>query len=167
MAPATRGMIGSMDAVLFRRARSGEANLLGEIALRSKGHWGYEAAFLDACRAELTFSPADVVARRIVVADTPSGIAGFYSIDGEPPAGELGNLWVVPERIGTGLGRRLWQHAVATAAGAGYVSLRVEADPNAVGFYTAMGARQVGEVPSGSVPGRTLPLLTFRLAEVA
>jgi GNAT superfamily N-acetyltransferase len=152
-----------MDAVVFRRARISEAGLLGQIALRSKAHWGYDAAFLEACRAELAFSPADVAARRIVVADTPSGIAGFYSIDGEPPSGELGSLWVVPERIGTGFGRRLWQHAVATATEAGYASLRVEADPNAVGFYAAMGARRVGEVPSGSVPGRALPLLSFRL----
>jgi ribosomal protein S18 acetylase RimI-like enzyme len=154
-----------MDSVVFRDARDSEAGLLGEVALRSKGHWGYGEDFLEACRAELEFHPEDVAARRIVVADSPTGVVGFYSIDGQPPSGELGNLWVVPERIGTGLGRKLWQHAVAAAGKAGYTSLRIEADPNAVGFYRAMGAEQIGEVPSGSMPGRVLPLLAFRLPD--
>lgn len=155
-----------METIVFRDARENETDVLGEIALRSKGHWGYSEDFLGACRAELTFRPEDLAARRFVVADLPAGVVGFYSIDGQPPSGELGNLWVVPERIGTGLGRRLWQHAVATASTAGYTSLRIEADPNAVGFYRAMGAEQIGEVLSGSIPGRALPLLTFRLPAV-
>ena len=153
-----------MDAIAIRPARGDEADLLTEVALRSKAHWGYDQEFLDACRAELTFRPEDVLTRRIVVAHSSSGIVGFYSVDGTPPSGELGNLWLIPERIGTGLGRRLWQHAVASAREAGYTSLLIEADPNAVGFYEAMGAEQVGEAPSGSVPGRTLPLLVFQLA---
>jgi ribosomal protein S18 acetylase RimI-like enzyme len=152
-----------MDAIAIRPARADEADLLTEVALRSKAHWGYDQEFLDACRAELTFRPEDVLTRRIVVAQSSSGIVGFYSVDGVPPSGELGNLWLIPERIGTGLGRRLWQHAVASAREAGYTSLLIEADPNAVGFYEAMGAEQVGEAPSGSVPGRTLPLLVFQL----
>ena len=152
-----------MGTVVLRAARADEAARLGETALRSKGYWGYDADFLAACRAELTFRSEEVAARRIVVADAPAGIAGFYSLDGDPPEGELGNLWVVPEHIGTGLGRRLWNHAVTAAGAAGYRTLRIEADPNAVGFYQAMGAKQVGEVPSGSIPGRTLPLLSFTL----
>ena len=156
-----------MDAIVFRAARGHEADLLSEVALRSKGYWGYDQEFLDACRTELTFHPEDVVTRRIVVAHSSSGIVGFYSIDGQPPSGELGNLWIIPERIGTGLGRRLWHHAVASATEAGYTSLLIEADPNAVGFYEAMGADRIGEVPSGSVPGRTLPLLLFKAAVTA
>lgn len=152
-----------MDAIVFRTARGDETDLLSDIALRSKGYWGYDEDFLDACRAELTFGPEDLTARRIVVADSPAGVLGFYSIDGQPPRGELGNLWVIPESIGTGLGRKLWQHAVATAGKTGYTSLRIDADPNAVGFYRAMGAEQIGETPSGSVLGRMLPLLVFRL----
>ncbi len=154
-----------MDAIVFRAARGDEADLLTALALRSKGYWGYDQEFLDACRAELTFRAEDVVTRRIVVAHSPSGIVGFYSIDGEPPNGELGNLWVIPERIGSGLGRRLWHHAVASAREAGYTSLHIEADPNAAGFYEAMGADRAGEVPSGSVADRTLPLLVFQITQ--
>ncbi|MGO9078340.1 MAG: GNAT family N-acetyltransferase [Streptosporangiaceae bacterium] len=69
--------------------------------------------------------------------------------------------------IGTGLGRQLWQHALSTASAAGFTSLRVEADPNAEGFYRAMGARRVSQAPSASVPGRFLPVLEMRLVPAA
>ena len=41
-------------------------------------------------------------------------MAGCYSVDGDPPVGELGNMWIRPSKIGTGLGRVLWQDAMAT-----------------------------------------------------
>lgn len=137
--------------------------MLSDVALKSKGHWGYDQDFLDTCRSELTFQPAEIEARRMVVASSAGKIAGFYSLDGEPPAGELGNLWVLPESIGTGLGRRLWQHALATARAAGFTELRIDADPYAEGFYLAMGAVRIGAAMSASIPGRTLPLLLMRL----
>ena len=80
-----------------------------------------------------------------------------YSVDGEPPLGELGNLWARPSEIGTGLGRLLWQDAMATAAAAGFEYLDIDAEPNAEGFYRKMGAERVGQTPSGSIPGRMLP----------
>ncbi|WP_067619878.1 hypothetical protein [Alicyclobacillus acidiphilus] len=41
--------------------------------------------------------------------------------------------------------------------------LTIRPDPNAEPFYLAMGAQRVGEVPSGSIPGRMLPLLQYLL----
>jgi GNAT superfamily N-acetyltransferase len=155
-----------MDLQL-RPARADEANLLGPLALRSKAHWGYPPDFLDACRSEFTYRSAEVEARRIVVAESAGRLLGFYSLDGEPPRGELGNLWVEPDVIGTGLGRRLWQHAMEAARAAGFTALRIDADPYAEGFYLAMGATRVGQTPSGSIPGRLLPLLEVEVAPPA
>jgi GNAT superfamily N-acetyltransferase len=151
--------------VRLRSAQPGEAALLTELALRSKGYWGYDQAFLDSCRAELTIRPDEVPGRRIVVAEAAGQILGFYSVDGQPPAGELGNMWVEPGWIGTGVGRRLWQHAMTTAREAGFVTLRIGADPGAEGFYRAMGAQRVGTTPSGSIPGRMLPLLQMQVPQ--
>jgi GNAT superfamily N-acetyltransferase len=152
-----------MTEIAFRPALANEAAMLGELALRSKASWGYDQDFIEACRAELAFRPEEVAARRIVVAESPAGVLGFYSVDGRPPEGELGNMWVVPESIGTGIGRRLWRHAIDTARAAGFTALRIESEPHAEGFYRAMGAHRVGEAPSGSIPGRTLPLMLIRL----
>lgn len=142
-----------------------EAELLGELALRSKAYWGYDQSFLNGCREELTFQPEEMQTRRIVVAESAGHVLGFYSVDGDPPQGELGNLWVDPESIGSGVGRRLWRHAVDTARRAGFALLRIGADPHAEGFYLAMGAQRVGETPSGSIPGRVLPLLRYDLGD--
>jgi GNAT superfamily N-acetyltransferase len=149
--------------LVLRPAEPAEADMLTEIALSAKAYWGYDADFMAACREELTFRADQVSPRRMVVAADGGHLLGFYSLDGEPPDGELGNLWVRPDSIGTGLGRRLWRHALDTARAAGFTGLRVESDPNAEGFYLAMGAARVGAAPSGSVPGRVLPLLTVHI----
>jgi GNAT superfamily N-acetyltransferase len=152
-----------MTGIVLRAARPDEAKVLGEIALRAKGYWGYDEEFLEACRAELTFTTQDIQEGRIVVAEAAGTVVGFYSLDGQPPEGELGNMWIEPDAIGTGLGRRLWAHAIDTAQAAGFKELSIEAEPNAEGFYLAMGAERIGETPSGSIPGRVLPLMTFKL----
>ena len=148
-----------MTEVRLRRARPDEAAVLSELALASKGYWGYDEAFLATCRDELTFRPADLERRQVVVAEVTGQVVGFYSVDGEPPAGELGNMWLRPDRIGTGLGRVLWQHAMTTAAAAGFEHLDIGAEPNAEGFYRKMGAERIGGTPSAAIPGRVLPLL--------
>jgi GNAT superfamily N-acetyltransferase len=148
----------------MRPARADEAALVSDLALRSKSHWDYPQEWLDKFRDELAFGPDDVLSRRMVVAESGVAVIGFYTIDGEPPDGELGNMWLEPECIGTGLGRRLWTDAIATAKAAGFATLSITADPNAEGFYLAMGARRVGEAASGSIPGRLLPLLEVNVA---
>ncbi len=152
-----------MTGVTLRRARPGEAGVLSDLALAAKGFWDYDQAFIESCRAELTFSPADVERRRFVVADLGGLVAGFYSVDGEPPVGELGNMWVRPGEIGTGLGRVMWQDAMAVAAAAGFEYLEISAEPNAEGFYLKMGAERIGAMPSGSIPGRMLPLMRVKV----
>jgi ribosomal protein S18 acetylase RimI-like enzyme len=66
----------------------------------------------------------------------------------------------LPKRIGRGIGRALFDHAVRRAASLGAGSVRIEADPYAEGFYRRMGARWVGEI-SYPIDGqeRKLPLL--------
>jgi N-acetylglutamate synthase-like GNAT family acetyltransferase len=147
----------------IRPARAEEAGLLGELALRSKAHWGYDEAFLERCRPVLALRPAEVGARRTTVADRAGRVAGFYTLDGEPPAGELGNLWIDPGHLRRGVGRRLWSHAVEAARGLGFRHLVIAADPHAEGFYLAMGAVRTGEIRSEVEPGRLLPELRFPL----
>lgn len=156
-----------MVAPRLRPARADEADLLTELALRAKAHWGYPPSTMDSFRAVLRFTPAEVPQRRIVVAEITGRVLGFRSLDGQPPTGELGNLWIEPDAIGTGLGRLLWTDALAQAAAAGFTALEIQADPHAEGFYLAMGARRVGERESDAVPGRMLPLLWIDLESPA
>jgi len=156
-----------MPTLQLRAGRRDEARLLSELALRSKGYWGYDQAFLDACRgAELTLAPEDVEGQRVTVAECDGQVVGFYALAGDPSAGILADLFVAPERIRSGVGRALWQHAIAAARTLGFERLTLEADPGAEPFYLAMGAHRIGSVPSGSIPGRVLPLLEVPIVEV-
>ncbi len=147
--------------VSLRPARPDEADALSALAFRAKGHWGYGEAFMEAARPELTFTADLLAARRVTVAEWDGSLVGFSIVD--IGAGELSDLWVEPDHIGMGIGRTLWEDAVAALRAAETRAVRVVADPNAESFYLAMGARRVGEVPSDAFPGRTLPLLTFDL----
>src|SRR5262245_22156597 len=80
------------------------------------------------------------------------------------PVAELSLLFVEPTHIGTGVGRRLFEHAAATARTAGFDGFTIDADPYAEDFYRAMGAIRTGVAPSSVRPGRELPRLTFTVA---
>lgn len=140
-----------------------DAAELSALALRSKGHWGYDDAFLEACRDELTCTPADCASGDLFVGVCDSTIVGFGMVRGAGGDGELEALFVDPPWIGRGVGSRLLAHALDVARARGIVRLRLDADPGAEQFYTRHGARRVGEVASGSIPGRLLPRLEFRV----
>lgn len=152
----------------LRPARAGEAALLSALALRSKGHWGYDAAFLAACRDELTMRDDELAERRTVVAELPDSrggrVVGFRTLEGEPPVGVLGMMFVDPDAIGRGVGGALARHLIEEARAAGFTRLTIDADPNAEAFYLAQGAVRVGATPSGSIAGRVLPLLELDLS---
>ena len=148
----------------IRRALPEEAETLAELAIRSKGHWGYDADFLAACRAELTMTAEDVATSLVFVYDGGNGPAGYYCLLVHAGGvAELDDLFVDPAQMGGGVGRRLWEHAAAQARVLGCTEMTVQSDPFAEGFYRAMGALRVGESESGSVPGRMLPVLRYGL----
>ena len=153
----------SVVELALRPARFDEAPALSELALRSKAHWGYDDAFLEACRAELTVRPEHVAASRVVVATSAARVVGFSILLGGPPRAEVEMLFVEPDAIGTGVGSVLLDRLRADAVALGCRALRIEADPHAIGFYEHHGAVRIGDEPSATFPGRTLPILELDL----
>ncbi|MFI6289846.1 GNAT family N-acetyltransferase [Streptomyces sp. NPDC051018] len=136
----------------IRDAQPHEADAITRLVLRSKAHWGYGPAFMEACRDQLTVSPDQITPRRIVVAeDEDARLTGMASLEGEPPDGVLGLLFVEPERIRRGIGRTLYAHVTDRARTLGFRRLRIESDPHAEAFYRALGARPCGAGP-GDMP---------------
>ena len=146
----------------IRPARADEAQHLSELALRSKAHWGYSRQFMEACRAELTYSPQVCGSGTVIVAER-AAVLGFYRLVRDVPVSRLEALFVEPDEQGFGVGKALLKHALSAAEGLGAEVVELEADPNAEPFYTRCGAVRVGEVPSGSIRGRKLPLMRFDL----
>ncbi|MEV6427248.1 GNAT family N-acetyltransferase [Nocardia sp. NPDC051463] len=146
-------------AIAIRPGRPEEATLLSELALRSKGHWGYSERLLESFRSELTLTPSEILLRRTAVAELDGTVVGLVTIEGDPPAGELGMLFVAPEAIGKGIGAELFRHAVHAARTASFEQLVITSDPHAEPFYRTMGAHRIGSTESSSIPGRELPLM--------
>lgn len=151
---------------LIRPANAGEARLLSELALRSKGHWGYSSEFLEAVRAELSYNDKQLQAdhMRFFVLESAGRPAGFYALAHQSGTEiELDSLFVEPEHIGRGFGRALIEHAKSTAAKMGATRLIIQGDPNAERFYIAAGGVLTGTRESASIPGRFLPTFAIDL----
>jgi GNAT superfamily N-acetyltransferase len=148
----------------LRRARPEEAPALSALALRSKAYWGYDAAFLASCAAELTLSAEEIADTPTFVLEVDGTRLGFYSIERrDETRSELNFLFVEPEAIGRGYGRVLMEHAIERARALGSRVLEIQGDPNAAQFYRAVGGRLVGSRPSASIPGRVLPIFEVPL----
>ncbi len=141
----------------FRNARSDELSKLSGLCLRSKAVWGYDRAFIDACRAELTLDADDLARTDILVAEIDGAVAGLYQLDVDGDAAELLKLYVEPAHINRGIGKSLFAAAAQRARKRGAIRMRIEADPHAAAFYRRLGAVRSGSAESGSIPGRFLP----------
>jgi len=76
---------------------------------------------------------------------------------------DLSRLFIQPEAIRTGIGRALFEAAVALAKADGGTRLSILSDPFAEAFYVRLGAVKIGEAPSDAIPDRLLPLLEYAI----
>ena len=129
------------------RARSADADTLTAIAFAAKRHWDYPLHWMEAWRDDLTIRPEFIAgqAQAVYTAQSAGKAVGFYALICTDSQAVLEHLWVLPEAMGRGIGRALFQHAVQQARSLGAATLEVTADPNAESFYLHMGARRVGE----------------------
>jgi GNAT superfamily N-acetyltransferase len=147
----------------LRTPRHDEAAILTELCLRSKAVWGYDEDFMQACRVELTLTPAIMRSSYIKVAEINGHLVGVAQVTINGQLAELDKLFVEPTHLRSGAGKALFGWATSIARDGGAVTMVIDADPDAVGFYRRMGAVDDGVAPSGSIPGRLLPRLRVRL----
>ncbi len=150
------------------RAQPHHAGELSAIARAAKAHWGYPPHWLEQWRELLTLTPEFIARHETYVAQRDGRTTGFYALVETPDTFSLEHLWVLPERMGEGIGRALFQHAAGRAAAGGASRLTIESDPQAEPFYLHLGAKRVGAVMS-EVDGqpRELPLLSYDLTKSA
>jgi GNAT superfamily N-acetyltransferase len=157
-------MTGEHDvAPVIRRAGPADAGTLTAIAHAAKRHWDYPADWMAGWDSTLTLRTDDLERLDVFVIEVGGRVTGFSATRPGAPRWALEHLWVAPDAMGRGLGRRLVAHALARATAAGAVGLDIESDPNAEGFYARLGARRIGWT-AAPVPGeadRCLPHLVL------
>jgi len=147
------------------RAQPGDAAALTRIAFEAKRHWGYPESWIRRWGEVLTITPEYLRANPAYVASIGQDRVGFYALRLNGEEAILDHLWVIPDRVRKGIGEALFRHGEAIAAQGGAAMLRIGSDPNAEGFYRAMGALTVGRQPA-PIDGveRFLPQLEKSLA---
>jgi GNAT superfamily N-acetyltransferase len=151
-------------AIELRRAQATEADPLTAIALAAKKVWGYPDRWIDLWRDQLTITTEYIQTSQVYVAGSAQSIVGFYALVDHGSIWTLDHLWVQPDSIGHGVGRRLLQHAIDLTREHCAQAIEIEADPNAESFYQHLGARRVS-VNRYEIEGqlRELPVLRIDL----
>lgn len=148
----------------IREAKPSEAETLTKIAYAAKRYWNYPEAYIDLWGESLTYTQDRIKNSIVYAAILDETVIGFYALitTGADGVYEIDGLWVEPDYIGQGIGKQLFVHAAEVVLARGGHALRLEADPNAVGFYQKMGMVKIGESPS-KPQGRLLDVMALDL----
>ena len=150
------------QTITLRPARVDEAAALSALTHRSKQSHGYSDEFMALFMSfgDMVITPELIAQNPVMVAEIDGWVAGFAHLKplDQPDAVCLEDLFIEPDAQGRGVGRVLFDWALATAAERGYDWLEWESDPNASGFYEKMGGEKIGETKSTIIEGRVLPM---------
>jgi GNAT superfamily N-acetyltransferase len=124
-------------------------------------YWPHDAAYIAEANRLLSLGALDLARDEAWVAERDGTPVGYYRLTLHGDLAEIEELFVEPEWIGQGIGRKLFDHAVASARRRGCAGLEWETDADAAGFYLAMGGHKIGSTPSG-IEGAE-PLTRMRL----
>ncbi|MBM7035055.1 GNAT family N-acetyltransferase [Vibrio ulleungensis] len=129
----------------------------------AKRSWGYSDAMMALWLPDLLIDPSALTVRHFWVAVERQQIVGVVSLSASKPFSfELEDCWVSPSCQGMGVGRKLMDFVLLWSKQHNGKKLTIVADPNALGFYEKMGARQIAT--KASIPsGRLLPVLQLEI----
>lgn len=141
----------------FRPAFVGDIEALNAVSVASKRYWNYPEEWIERWLTDLEFTREKFEAQRIIVLEHEDRVIGFCAIAENQDDFEITNLWLLPQFIGKGLGKKLLAEAISRYTDQSK-PLLVEADPNAVPFYKRQGFVIIDKVESFP-PGRFLPIM--------
>lgn len=152
-----------MINVEITKAQPEDSERLKQIAIAAKSYWGYSEQIILEWAKTPIITPEEICTDQVYLASFNLDIIGWYRLKTRLPAVILEDLWILPDYIGKGIGRKLFEHAIKQAKSSSGQYLELEADPNAEPFYKRMGCQNIGE--SISEWGRAIPCMRYNLYE--
>jgi len=149
------------DPVVIRPAQVAERDALERLQRRSSVHDPMYRAQLAAHPDAIELPVEQIVAGLVRVAEQSGAVVGFaVLLECSGEACELDGLFVEPDRMRAGIGRRLVADAQRIAHERGARRIDVVANPQAVAFYDAVGFVLVGEAQTrfGRAPRMSLSI---------
>ncbi|MEJ0005895.1 MAG: GNAT family N-acetyltransferase [Steroidobacteraceae bacterium] len=149
-------MVGDGRAQNLKIVRTTEASLpsVNSLIASSKAHWTWPIDYLERALV-LHVLNADYLRKNDAfnVLGLRNELVGFFSLLVSDGRIMLDNLWVIPDQIGHGVGRRACQYVFELARERGQKEVWVLPDPPAEGFYLRLGFTDTGERVQSRVPG--------------
>jgi len=149
--------------VTIRRGQASERETLEELQRRSSMHEPMYRAQLAAHPDAIELPAEQLTAGLVRVAERRGVIVGFsVLLERSGEACELDGLFVEPEWMRGGVGRRLVEDAKRIAHRRGATRIDVVANPQAVAFYEAVGFTKIGEAQTrfGPAPRMSVPVVS-------
>lgn len=147
------------EGLTIRPARAAERDALERLQRRSSMHQPMYRAQLAAHPDAIDVPVAQITAGLVRVADQDGAVVGFaVLLERLGDACELDGLFVEPDLMRTGVGRRLVEDAEQIARRRGATRIDVVANPQAVAFYEAVGFTPAGHAQTRFGPAQRMSL---------
>ena len=136
---------------------------LSALEIRSESYWGYGQDFMNKFKEHYLITERFISSNPTYILKNNDVLIGFYGlrITGEEPALEY--LFIEPDYIGQGFGKKLWNHALAECEKRNIREFTIITSPDAREFYVRLGAIFYTTTDSLITNGRKTPKLIFRL----
>jgi GNAT superfamily N-acetyltransferase len=141
----------------FRTAEINDLKTLNTISVKSKSYWGYPESWIEKWLDELTLDEDKFSKQNVLIIEFEQNLIGFASIVENNENYEILHLWILPEYIGKGFGKKLLEKTIQTFVKSDKEVI-VEADPNAEPFYQSQGFITYDKIESFP-KGRFLPVM--------
>jgi GNAT superfamily N-acetyltransferase len=149
---------GVTPGLVVRAAEAGDLDVLQGVFRRAALSNAGDREVLLAHPEALVWSGEAIAGGRVRVAVEDGAVVGFATTVPADGGLELDDLFVEPDRMRRGAGRRLVGDVLDMARADGVAHVWVTANPHAMAFYTA-----VGFVPDGTAPTLFGPAPRLRL----
>ncbi len=161
--------------MIIHSATSKDSGLLTEISFSSKKYWGYPPGYFEIWKDELTITGEYIDQNFVQLVESKGQVVGYYSVVSLEEDHQLTNftmrkgLWlehvfIRPEFIGQGFGKRLMQHLLDVSMDRQWKELKILADPHSTGFYKKLGAKYIKEIQS-NISGRTVSYFEWEMLQ--
>ena len=140
----------------FARAEAEQVQPLRALARASEAHWGFSEEFLKEFDRTFNITEDFIRANPTYAVWEGENPLAFWAMQQGEGDWELEFFYVSEQAIGTGLGRKMWNHLTNWCRQQGIETFHFVTSPQAVGFYEKMGAVQ-DRMTVSSIDGRPIP----------
>ena len=141
----------------LKKATLNDIPELNKISLASKRYWKYPEEWIERWKEDLKIKPEFFEKGAVFKIGLPNKIFGFCVILKHENQYEIEHLWVLPEFIGKGYGKKLLTESIKKTVKKD-AEIIVTADPNAEAFYISRGFKTFDKLESFP-KGRYLPIM--------